>query len=453
MSKILISSFKYLFVFDMLFFLLQGFLLVLVGQGVLKANKRYLVRRQIYAISLFHILSFLILAFTGENLIEILVLGLISFVDIILVYLIFKYFCPQGCSMILTSVLFLTDIGLVMLMRLNTALATKQLIWYIIGFAVMFLIIVLLKFIKKPEKLKYIFLLITITLQVVTLVMGNTRYGATSWLTIKGFTFQPSEIIKLSFVFYLASAFKDKKYFRELLDVIIPCIVVILLFVLQRDLGSALTFFMIFLVMLYVTTNNTILAISSLCLAFFGGTLSYFLFSHIKVRLMTWIDPWSDISNKGYQITQSLFAIGSGGLFGSGLTLGMPNYIPVVEKDFIFSAICEEFGLLFAIGLIFVYMIIFLRGAKIALACENVFYRLVATNLTSMLCFQVFLIIGGNIKLLPLTGVTLPFVSYGGTSVVSSFVIIGILEFICIREKANERISHRRNNTEEEYYG
>ena len=168
-------------------------------------------------------------------------------------------------------------------------------------------------------------------------------------------------------------------------------------------------------------------------MACLGSVIGYKLFSHVRVRVEIWLNPWSDISNKGYQIAQSLFAIGTYGVMGSGFNMGMPNTIPVVEKDLIFSAICEEFGIFFGIGLILIFIMIFYRSVKVSLNSQNKFLCLLSSGMTSLLCFQTFLIIGGATKLIPLTGVTLPFISYGGSSIIINFVIIGILQWVSIR--------------------
>ena len=177
-----------------------------------------------------------------------------------------------------------------------------------------------------------------------------------------------------------------------------------------------------------------------------ASVLAYFLFPHVRTRVNVWLDPWSDIENSGYQIAQSLFAVGSYGLFGSGFTRGYADYIPVVERDFIFSAVCEEFGVLFGIGVILVFVMIFLEGVRAALYSRSRYLTLLSAGLTALLTFQTFLIIGGDIKFVPLTGVTLPFVSYGGTSITMSFVIIAIIQWVYMRNDI-----YKQDKTPEEY--
>ncbi len=159
------------------------------------------------------------------------------------------------------------------------------------------------------------------------------------------------------------------------------------------------------------------------------------MFAHVRTRVLIWKNPWAEIEVKGYQIAQSLFAIGTKGFFGSGLTKGFPKSIPVVEKDFIFSAICEEFGVIFAILVICLFILLFYCMVMTSLKSNNRFLTILSAGITSMICFQTFLILGGVVKFIPLTGVTLPFISYGGSSIIINFVILGLIQWIHIRNK------------------
>jgi cell division protein FtsW (lipid II flippase) len=195
---------------------------------------------------------------------------------------------------------------------------------------------------------------------------------------------------------------------------------------------------MTFMVMLYIATGNPFLFAGGFAVASVASVAAFRLFSHVRVRVAAWSDPFADISGIGFQIAQSWFAIGSWGIAGSGLTLGIPTAIPVVESDFIFAAICEEFGGIFAVGLIGIMLVIFYRGMHIALRSERRYYALLAAGFSSILAFQSFLILGGVTKLIPLTGVTLPFISAGGSSVVVCLLMIGILQWIYSYYRYNE---------------
>ena len=219
---------------------------------------------------------------------------------------------------------------------------------------------------------------------------------------------------------------------------------IVLCLVLQKDLGGALIFFVTYMLLLYITTSNFLLLAAGFGAMALASIIAYNLFGHVRVRVSTWLDPWTDAGNTGYQITQSLFAITTWGFLGSGLTRGMPGKIPVVERDFIFSAICEEMGTLFGMGMVCIYMLLFLRGMFIAVRAKRRFYSILSAGIVIMFSFQTFLILGGVTKLIPLTGVTLPFVSYGGSSVLVSVALMGLLQW------ANGTPAERIKREEEE---
>ena len=235
-------------------------------------------------------------------------------------------------------------------------------------------------------------------------------------------------------VLYLAAALQTKEkehtnYKKMVLPVLIAAGYVLCL-VLQRDLGGALIYFLTTLTLIYVATNNVYIYMLGIGSGGLAVVVGYKLFAHVRARVEAWRNPWKDISGTGYQIVQGLFAIGTWGWFGSGLTRGYPNKIPIVTSDFIFAAICEEFGNLFAIGVILLYLLLILYGIRIVLRVHNEFLILVGVGLINMIGIQVILIIGGVIKLIPLTGVTLPFISYGGSSMLMSVFMIGLLQYI-----------------------
>ena len=281
-----------------------------------------------------------------------------------------------------------------------------------------------------------------------TLLFGTSKYGSVNWLKIGPVTFQPSEIVKFLFIFYLASVFRKRVELKELLITGTLSAGIVLLLVLQKDLGSALIFFMTYMVMLYISTSNEILFFAGMGAASVAATLAYHLFSHVRVRVAAWKNPWSDIDGGEYQIVNSLFAITTWGLLGSGLTKGMPHSIPVVESDFIFAAICEEMGVLFGMGIVCLYIMLFFRGILVVIRCQRRYYSLLAAGVVTMFAFQAFLIIGGVIKLIPLTGVTLPFVSYGGSSVLVSIMMIGLLQWVNVYCEQHE-LGYQ--NTEQRY--
>lgn len=344
------------------------------------------------------------------------------------------------------GIFFLTDIGLVMLTRLDDSLASRQFIWCLLGLAVLIVLPPILNILPRLDRFRVLYAALAIVLLMCTLIFGSNFYGSTNWISIGPVAFQPSEVVKLLFVFFLASALSQKPELRQLIVPTAVSAVIILCLVAQKDLGSALIFSMTFLVVIYIATSNVFYLLGGFACGALASVLAYFLFPHVRTRVNVWLDPWSDIENSGYQIAQSLFAVGSYGLFGSGFTRGYADYIPVVERDFIFSAVCEEFGVLFGIGVILVFVMIFLEGVRAALYSRSRYLTLLSAGLTALLTFQTFLIIGGDIKFVPLTGVTLPFVSYGGTSITMSFVIIAIIQWVYMRNDM-----YKQDKTPEEY--
>lgn len=431
MNNLIIIIAKYLFVFYIGFFLFQGFLISLAKEEKIHTNVPFALSNQRLMIALFHLTAYLILFMTTkENKVAVLTEGIISFAFIVIgnlsVYKIYK----DSSQLMWNCIFFISDIGLVMLYRLNTELAHKQLIWLFVGFICAIVIPVILNIMPRMDKFKNIYIIISIVLLLSTIIFGKEEFGSKNWISIMGFSFQPSEIIKVLFIFYIASCFSQKPDFRELIVPVILSCVLMICFVIQKDLGSVLIYFMTLLVVIYIATGNPLYFLSGMGMAGIGSVIAYFLFSHIRIRFKTWLNPWEDIDNTGYQITQSLFAIGTYGLFGGGFTKCYCTKIPVVERDFIFSAICEEFGIIFAVGLILIFLIIFLEGARAAIVARSRFLSLLCAGLTALLAFQTFTILGGVTKLIPLTGVTLPFVSYGGTSILICFIMISILQWV-----------------------
>ncbi len=334
-------------------------------------------------------------------------------------------------------VLMMINIGLVILERLNHKEASKQVIWVILGMLAALFIPRLLKYFIQP-KFRTFYALAGWLFIITPFFLGETRNGANNWIMIgsgdNAFGFQPSEIVKILLVLYLSSALlgqeHEKTNYRKLYTPLLTAAAYILCLVIQRDLGGGLIFFLTTITMLYVATGNLYICLLGTGSGAAAAAMGYKLFSHVRVRVEAWHDPWKDISGKGYQIVQGLFAIGTWGWFGSGLTRGYPTKIPVVTSDFIFAAIAEEFGNLFAIGVIILYLMLILYGIRITLRINNIFLILIGIGIINIIGIQVFLIIGGVIKLVPLTGVTLPFISYGGSSMIVSLFMIGLLQFI-----------------------
>jgi cell division protein FtsW (lipid II flippase) len=359
-----------------------------------------------------------------------LILGAASCILVIYGHFIIKKFFPQGDKFLIIIASFIVQFGLVMLYRLEPSRAVKQITWFALGIAIYILLVVFLPDIKKFSRFNYAYIVIAIILLALPLVLGREIKGSKNWISIGSFSFQPSEIAKLFLILYLSSAIQRVRDFKDAIKVAIPVFLAIGILVIEKDLGASLLFFGIFMTMLYIGTSNFMYILTGVSAFSVGGFLSYFMFSHVRVRISIWLDPWKDKFGGGHQIVQSLFAIASGGLFGTGLGLGHPYLIPEVHTDFIFSAICEEFGIMGALALILLYLILVYRGLRVAIYAKDVYSRLVAVGISSMIAFQVFVIIGGVTKMLPLTGITLPFVSYGGSSMLLNFASLGVLQKI-----------------------
>ena len=251
---------------------------------------------------------------------------------------------------------------------------------------------------------------------ILTLTLGSEYNGAKNWIYItESLTIQPSEFAKISFVFMVASFYGDYekikiyKYGKFYLNVAVYLFIA--LFFLQGELGTAMVFFATFILTMYVFESNYKLLILNILLAAMGLFFAYILFSHIRVRFDIWRDPWADYYGAGYQIVQSLFAIASGGLFGTGLGLGSPNIIPVAVSDFIVPAVIEEMGVFMGISLVLLYIILVYKGIKSALTNKNIFYSVLAFCVTIIFASQSLVMFGGVLKIIPLTGITTPFSS------------------------------------------
>lgn len=393
----------------------------------MKNNEKSILR----GIYLVIIILFSILAFSGESFdYGPLILGVSSCILISYGHFVIKKFFPEGDKYLFIIACFIAQFGLVMIYRLNSTLAIKQISWFTLGIGIFILLVIFLPEIGKFEKYKYFYIAIAIILLASTLFLGKEIKGSRNWLSIGSFSVQPSEIAKLFIILYLASAIKEIENFKDVIKVAVPVIIAICLLVIEKDLGSALIFFGIFMTMLYIGTSNRLYILAGLGAFTCGAVLSYLMFKHVRVRVEIWLDPFKYKNGVGNQICQSLFAIASGGLFGTGLGLGRPYYIPLAYSDFIFAAICEEFGILGALALVLMYLILVYRGLQVAIFAKDDYSRLVAVGITSMIAFQVFVIIGGVTKMIPLTGITLPFVSAGGTSMVLNFACLGVLQKI-----------------------
>ncbi|MCR6545483.1 FtsW/RodA/SpoVE family cell cycle protein [Dehalobacterium formicoaceticum] len=353
----------------------------------------------------------------------------------------------------------LSTLGIIMIFRLDPVLGGKQIIWFVLGNVVFFIASFIYRKINFWERLLYLYPVFSLILFLLTMFFGSEVKGATNWIFIGDFSFQPSEVMKLVFIFFIAAyyahpdklALNNLKVFRRKISVESKWVFMGLAFfqmgllVLQRELGTILVLLLIYLTMVYIYEEDRKFFYLNGALLFFGGIIGASSLHYVQVRIAAWLNPWSDVAGKGYQIAQSLFAIGSGGFWGTGLGLGQPQYIPEVHTDFIFSAICEEMGIFGGVAVLLLYFILVYRGIKISLGLKNSFHQYIALGISLMFGFQTFIIIGGVIKLIPLTGITLPFVSYGGSSLITSFLALGILQSISSSKFMEEEELYERD--------
>lgn len=350
---------------------------------------------------------------------------------------------PSYDVWLLPMVMFLASMGVIMLGRLKPVLCIPQLRWLLIGLAVCFLVVKLEEKFKDLLQYQYILGILTLGILCLSLLFGTEIGGSKNWLVLGAFQVQPSEFGKILLVLFLAAYLSDhreilqesKRSFGSLrlppLRFIAPLLCIwgmaILMFVIQRDLGSALLFFCMAVIMTYMATGSKSYVFIACAFFALGAWISYQLFGHVQVRFNIWLNPWADPAGQAYQVVQSLFAFAAGGSWGTGFTQGHPGLIPEVHTDFIFSAIGEELGLLGCTAVMLVYTLFFFRSMLTALACRQNLYMLIAAGLAASIYLQAFIIIAGVTKFLPLTGITLPFVSYGGSSMVSGFIMLGLL--------------------------
>lgn len=338
----------------------------------------------------------------------------------------------SGDNYIFLIATMLMSIGIIMIYRLDPLLGVRQLVWISLGILCFYITYFIIKYIRNWDKLIYLYIGISYLLFILTLTLGERTHGSINWISIKNFSFQPAEITKLLLIFILAAYYSNYKKFKEIkyssyyLTGIVYSFIGLLF--LQRELGMSVIFYSILLALLFIYEEDRKLLLYNIGLLIVFSILGYFLFSHVKIRIETWLDPWAYIDGKGYQITQSLFAMAEGGFFGTGLGLGHPHFIPLAYNDFIFPAIVEEMGIFAGIGIIMLFMILVYRGFKIAIIQDNKFYKILALGISVLFGIQSFIILGGVLKLIPLTGITLPFIAYGGTSIISSFIALGILQ-------------------------
>ncbi|MCR4727875.1 MAG: FtsW/RodA/SpoVE family cell cycle protein [Lachnospiraceae bacterium] len=436
---------KYFITFFMTGYTLICFLVFLRKD---ESSRRNMYALQVILMVLFNFTCFLSICLKSGELKYLVFYGIFQ-IAVILFIEIYPMIYKKINKLVINNISMLIGIGLVMLSRLNFNSAVKQFIIVVISLLIGGFIPFVMKKLKRIPNLPYLYGGVGAVLLLLVYVIGRFVNGSKLSLNIFGLSFQASEFVKILFVFCIAGILYNGTEIKNLAIATALAAAHVIILVLSRDLGAALIFFVVYVLMIFIATRSFFYLFLGIAAGAGASMLAYRLFRHVRVRVSAFIDPFSVIDNEGYQITQSLFAIESGNWFGLGLFNGTPETIPYVETDFIYSAIAQEFGMIFAICLILVCLSCFIMFINISYRFTDIFYRYIAIGLGITYVFQVFLTVGGGTKFIPLTGVTLPLVSYGGSSVMATVFTFFIIEGMYIlrepivqpvKNKARERM-------------
>lgn len=367
---------------------------------------------------------------------------------LIIVHFALGWFKPLHDPYILPLIGLLLGWGILLIDRLATNFLTRQVIWVLLGMAMLLLTAITPPSLRFLRRYRYTWLIGGLALLATTLIFGvnPSGFGAQLWLRIpliRVIYFQPSELLKLLLVVFLASYFADRESLLNLktssgglgpLPYLAPLFLMwgfcMALLVWQRDLGAATLFFFLFVALLYLASGERWYVISGTVLLLAAGVFAYYAFDVVALRVDAWLNPWPEADNRAFQIVQSLYAIAAGGVFGQGIGQGFPDYIPVVHSDFAFAAVAEEWGMIGSLGLVAIFALLTYRGIYVAMMTRRTFQRYLAAGIALLIGTQALMIMAGVTKLMPLTGVTLPFVSYGGSSLLISCLMAGLLLYI-----------------------
>ncbi|NTY61628.1 FtsW/RodA/SpoVE family cell cycle protein [Mycolicibacterium sphagni] len=371
-------------------------------------------------------------------------------------HLAIRRFAPYADPVLLPVVALLNGLGLVMIHRLDLiggALTSQrgpseeqQMLWTLLGVVGFSLVVVFLKDHRILARYGYTFGLVGLVLLAIPALLPahfSETNGAKIWIRLPGFSIQPAEFSKILLLIFFAAVLVAKrdvftsagKHFlgtdvprpRDLAPLLVAWIVSVGVMVFEKDLGTSLLLYASFLVMVYIATERFSWVVIGLTLFAAGSVAAYYLFGHVRVRVQTWLDPFGDPEGAGYQMVQSQFSFATGGIFGTGLGNGQPGTVPAASTDFIIAAVGEELGLVGLAGVLMLYTIVIVRGLRTAIAVRDSFGKLLAAGLASTLAIQLFIVVGGVTGLIPLTGLTTPWMSYGGSSLVANYLLLAIL--------------------------
>lgn len=447
METFLIIVTKYLFILLMLFYTWESF-------SALRCKNPYkasgIFQRQNGIIFATYLLGIATIYMNQDVTTDvgIIILGGAQLCYLIVVLGIFPIIYPNINKAVLSNMCMLLTIGFIMLARLKFENSVKQFIIVAIVSMLSLIVPYLMSRFEMWKYLTWIYCFVGLALLAIVPILGEKTGGANLSISIGNFAFQPSEFVKIIFVFFVAGMLSKSTKFKHIVLSAVMAGLYVIVLVLSTDLGSALIFFMIYVFMVYVGTRKVryvIIGFSGFSLA---SVIAYRLFYHVQERVAAWLDPWSTINNEGYQVTQSLFALGSGGFTGTGLYQGSPKDVPVVDQDFMFAALGEEFGAVFAMLVILVCLSCFIAFLVTAMEQISLFNKLVCVGLGIQYAVQIILTIGGAIKMIPSTGVTLPLISYGGSSILSTLIVFAIIQGLAIVGTATKRPVKRKTPME-----
>lgn len=440
MTNIVVEGGKYIMIAMIAIYVYQSFY-VLWGQDADKKSRAF--RIQDFTIFGIHLIANLAMLLKTGN-VMILFLYMMQVAMFLSVLWVYGKIYQKASRLVRNNMLLLLSIGFIIITRLSIDKALKQSLIVAAALALSFVIPVLIRKLKFLGKLRNLYATIGIFALVAVLVIGQVSGGAKLGFRIGSFGVQPSEFVKILFVFFVAASFHHSTKFGNVVFTTILAALHVLILAVSKDLGAALIIFVVYLVMLYVATRQPFYVLAGIGAGTMSAVMAYHLFEHVRLRVGVWMNPFADYENAGYQVTQSLFAIGTGGWFGTGLFRGKAHAIPVAAEDFVFSAISEEMGLLFAIGMLLVCVSCYMMILNIARQLHNQFYKLMALGLGTCYIFQTFLTVGGAMNFIPSTGVTLPLVSYGGSSALSTILMFAIIQGLYILKEEEEELERKR---------
>ena len=441
MVNIIVEISKYLLIFLIALYTFHCFT---VFARHTEEKQQKILRRQNKIMYMLHFVAYLVITLKTGN-IAVIVFYAAQLIFFIVTINAYRAFYPKVSRLVVNNMCMLLCIGFIIQSRINFEKSVRQFFIVVVAMGVTMFIPFIIRKLLILDRLTYVYAAVGILALAAVAARNIVTYGAKLSFNIGGIAVQPSEFVKIIFIFCIAAMLTKSTSFRQVVITTAIAGAHVLILVVSKDLGAALIYFVVYLLMLYVATRNNFYLLGGLAGGSVAAVLAYKLFSHVQVRVAIWQDPFKTYNEGGYQVAQSLFAIGTGGWFGMGLCQGSPNKVPVVLKDFIFAAVVEEMGAIFGLCLILICLSCFIMFLNIAMQIRNRFYKLIALGLGISYIFQIFLTVGGATKFIPLTGVTLPLVSYGGSSVLSTLILFAIIQGLYIlREDEDDNLERQR---------